>query len=95
MATVTLNVRLDTDRDASVIRWLASFGKGEKSGVVRQALHAAMMQSGGPTIGDVLSIVERIDARIASGAVVAGVGGNGIQDDDGGEFDLALDMIGV
>ena len=102
MATVTLNVRLNVNRDADLIQWLdALVADGEnKAQFVRDAMRRAMMDS--VTVADVLQevrsvrdAIERVDSRIASGGVAVVAGGDPTRADDDGEFDAALDAIGA
>lgn len=69
MAQVTYSLKIDTDTDADLVRWLD--GQPNKSEAIREALRAHV-RGGGITLGDVLQAVRDLEHKVKAGAGVAG-----------------------
>ena len=66
MAQVSYSLKIDTETDADLVRWLDA--QPNKSEAIREALRVHIRRSG-VTLGDILQAVHDLDQRIRAGAV--------------------------
>lgn len=72
MGKQTISFTIDSDADKDIARWLARYGRGERSAAIRATIRLGLGR-GGVTLGDVYQVVKALERRLASGAVMVGV----------------------
>ena len=94
MAKVTVSFTLDDRADRDITAWLDKIPAGAKSAAIRDALRAHLQ--GKVNLGDVFQKLCEIDAKLSSGAFVAGAGQVSAGDvDEPADVALALDRLGL
>lgn len=77
MTSVTVNFTLDSEKHASLLRWLKSLPRRRRSDAIREILQAHLSNS--VTLSDVYQAVRDLDRKLQSGTFV--VGGEADQSD--------------
>jgi len=89
MAKVTYSLKIDTEADADLIRWLDR--QDNKSEAIRQALRGHTRGSG-VSLGDVYQAVMSIEHQIRAGVIVQSNAGDKVLDEPP-EAAAALDAL--
>jgi len=90
MAQVTYSLKIDTETDADLIRWLDR--QGNKSEAIRKALRGHIRGSG-VSLDDVYQAVTSIERQIKAGVIVQSAAGDEAILNEPPEAAAALDAL--
>jgi len=90
MPQVTYSLKIDTETDGDLVRWLGQ--QDNKSQAIREALRGHIRGSG-VSLGDVYQAVVSIERQIKAGVIVQSNPGDGAILDEPPEAAAALDAL--